>query len=86
MGHVTVVHKGKEKDVQPQGEPDHQLITQLAAVLGHVTVVYTKMNRRLGNSLVAKLHGSCVGHVCIVRKVIHVERLCQSYIGRLLKY
>ncbi len=40
LGHVTVIHKGKEKDVQPQGEPDHQLISQLTAALGHVTVVH----------------------------------------------
>ncbi len=40
MGHVTIENKGKQKNVQTQGEPDHQLITQLAAALGHVTVVH----------------------------------------------
>jgi hypothetical protein len=40
MEFTRLVKTVLQKDVQPQGEPDHQLIAQLAAAMGHVTVVH----------------------------------------------
>ena len=50
----TVLHK----TVQPQGQPDTQLVEQLATAMGHVTVVH-KGTQQLATAM---------GHVTIVHK------------------
>jgi ribosomal protein L6P/L9E len=73
MEFTRLVKTVLQKDVQPQGEPDHQLIAQLAAAMGHVTVVHkgkekdVQLKGKPDYQLIAQL-AAAMGHVTVVHK------------------
>jgi sorbitol-specific phosphotransferase system component IIA len=73
MEFTRLVKTVLKKDVQPQGEPDHQLIAQLAVAMGHVTVVHKGKHKAVqhrgepNHRPIAQL-AAAMGHVTVVHK------------------